>query len=322
MQNLQSARIAITGANGFIGSHLLKRLLSIGCDAWAVVPTGECVDRLELLLPAERIRRFSGAAALGEAVFVLQPDVVFHLGALIRNHRTLEAFHDTLEWNLLSTLGLYESLTRSRLTRLVQIGSCEEYGRQPTPFKEVLAPDPASPYSASKAAISSYARMFYNCFDLPVTVLRPSVVYGPWQSPSMLIPEVITALLAGREVATTEGRQTRDFLYVDDLVEAAMRSTQAAETVGAALNLGSGETVTVRSCVEMIEDLIGRTGLVRFGARPYNSYEIWDYTPDTTLARNLLQWEPRTSLRDGLKLTIAAFGAEQLEATLRKKDLA
>ena len=131
------------------------------------------------MAPAIKIIHFSSPDELGSVIAALAPDLVFHLGALVSNRRTLDGFHSTLQWNLLSTLSLYEALCGSTLRRLVQIGSCEEYGRQPVPFSESSALDPVSPYSASKAAISCYARMFHNCFALPVVVLRPSVIYGP-----------------------------------------------------------------------------------------------------------------------------------------------
>jgi nucleoside-diphosphate-sugar epimerase len=240
-----------------------------------------------------------------------KPDVVFHLGAMISTHRSLEAFRTTLEWNFLSTVQLYEALSKTTLSRLVQIGSCEEYGRLAVPFQEAVALDPASPYSASKAAASCYARMFHNCFGLPAVVVRPSVIYGPDQDPVLLIPEVITQLLQNCEVEVTEGRQTRDFLYVDDAVDALVQAAVIPGAPGEVFNIGSGEIVTVRRCVELIGELIGKPHLIRYGARPYSPYEIWDYAPDTSRARQHLLWQPRTSLLEGLTSTIAAYRGEQ-----------
>jgi nucleoside-diphosphate-sugar epimerase len=300
-------RVAITGGNGFIGSCLIRRLLSDGFTCWAVVPEGNSTQRLDDLVPAVQVVRFSTPGELGPVIAALAPDFVFHMGAIVSNGRTLDGFHSTLQWNLLSTLSLYEALCGSALRRLVQIGSCEEYGRQPAPFSESSALDPVSPYSASKAAISCYARMFYNCFALPVVVLRPSVIYGPGQDPKMLIPEVITALLDGRSVDTTEGGQTRDFLYVDDFVQALIQAAMLPGIEGEIFNIGSGSPVTVRSCIELIEELTGRSGMVKFGGRAYSSSEIWEYAPALDRARVSLAWQARTSLQQGLRLTIAAF---------------
>lgn len=304
---LRSARIAVTGGNGFLGAHLLRRLLSLGSECCVFMREGDSPRRLSGLSRQPEIRCFGQPAALAAMVADWKPDIVFHLGAMISNQRTLEALRTSLEWNLLSTVQLYEALCSSTLTRLVQIGSCEEYGRQAVPFREEAALDPASPYSASKAAASCYAKMFHNCFGLPVVVVRPSVIYGPDQDPVMLIPEVITRLLHDREVEVTEGRQTRDFLYVDDAVDALVQAAVVPGAGGGVFNIGSGETVTVRHCAELIGELTGRAHLIRFGARDYSAYEIWDYAPDIRRARERLLWEPRTWLVQGLMETIGAY---------------
>jgi UDP-glucose 4-epimerase len=279
----------------------------LGSECHVFLREGDSPRRLHGLSPQPKIQYFAQPSSLSEVVAEAKPDIVFHMGAVISTQRTLEAFRSTLEWNLLSTLQLFETLSKTPLRRLVHIGSCEEYGRQAVPFQETAAPDPASPYSASKAAASCYARMFHNCFGLPVVVVRPSVIYGPDQDPVLLIPEVITRLLQNCEVQVTEGKQTRDFLYVDDAVDALLQAAVVPGASGEVFNIGSGEIVTVRRCVEMIGELIGNPHLIRYGARPYSPYEIWDYEPDISRARQFLEWRPRTALVQGLARTVAAF---------------
>jgi len=304
--SLQSSRIVVTGGNGFIGTHLLRDLLSLGNSCDVLVPQGSDTSCLEDLPPI-RVTPFAEPEALGPAVAKLKPDVVFHLGALVCRERTLAAFHNTLQWNLLSTLYLFEALVQSEIRRIVYIGSGEEYGHQQAPYREETVPDPVSPYAASKAAAACYGRMFYNCFGLPVVLLRPSVVYGPNQAPQFLIPEVISALLQNQAVDTTEGFQTRDFLYVADLVSAVLQAAIVPGIEGEVFNIGSGEAVSVRTCIEHIELLTGTQGLVRYGARPYGKNEIDLYSVDIRHAKERLNWKPHTTLQEGLGLTIAAF---------------
>ncbi len=304
---LRSARVGVTGGNGFLGAHLLRRLTALGSERCVFMREGDSARRLSILAPEPEIRRIAQPASLAEVVADWKPDVVFHLGAVISTQRSLDAVRTTLEWNVLSTVQLFEALSKTKLTRLVQVGTCEEYGRLAVPFQEGAALDPASPYSASKAAISCYARMFHNCFGLPVVLVRPSIIYGPDQDAVLLIPEVITRLLENREVEVTEGRQTRDFLYVDDAIDALLRAAVIPRAAGEVFNIGSGEVVTVRRCVELIGELTGKAHLIRYGARPYRSYEIWNYAPDTSRARQHLLWKPRTSLAQGLTDTIAAY---------------
>lgn len=302
----ESSRIAVTGGNGFIGSHLVRALASLGNSCDVFIPEPDDASRL-VHISSLRVKRLPAPEALGPAVAEIQPDYVFHLGAVVSRQRSLAAFRETLRWNLLSTLYLMESLVGSGVRRIVTIGSAEEYGGSGAPFREDTMPDPASPYAASKTAAFCYARMFYNSFGLPVVALRPTVVYGPGQAPQLLIPEVITALLRGRPVDTTEGKQTRDFLYVGDLVDAFLRAATAPGIEGQVFNIGSGESVSVRSCIERIEAMIGTCGLVRYGARPYGKNEINFYSVDIRQAKEQLNWKPRTTLNEGLALTIAAF---------------
>ena len=145
--------------------------------------------------------------------------------------------------------------------------------------------------------------MFARAFALPVTVLRPTVAYGPYQSPRMLIPQIMDALRAGRPIDVTEGRQTRDFIYVSDVAHGLLTALLRAETDGRSYNLGSGEVVTVKQCLALIEEISGRTGLIRYGALPYKKGEIFCYEPMLSQTQSALGWSATTTLRDGLSQT-------------------
>jgi len=209
----------------------------------------------------------------------------------------------TIEWNLLSTLSLLTACTETGVERVILMGSCEEYGIDVAPFDTRLRPDPASPYGASKAAATAYAKMFTNSFKLPCVVLRPSVVYGPGQSPRMLISMVMRALAEGRVIDVTEGRQTRDFLYVSDLVAAMLLALTAPGIAGEVWNLGSGEVVTVRDCLQSIERITGIAGLIDYGGRPYIDREIFRYEMNIAPTCEAFQWRPAVMLEEGLRLT-------------------
>jgi len=145
--------------------------------------------------------------------------------------------------------------------------------------------------------------MFYGSFQLPTVTLRPSVVYGPGQSARQLISMVFQALAEDRPVDVTEGRQTRDFVYVDDVIDSILAALTAPNICGDALNIGSGEVVTVRECLDLMEKITGRPGLIRYGARPYAVSERFHYEPMVDDTFKALNWKPSVMLEEGLRRT-------------------
>ena len=246
---------------------------------------------------------FDDPTQIAKLVTALAPDYVIHLYAEITTERTIRAIESTLTRNLLPSIALMQACIETKVRRVILMGSGEEFGPVTGPFDDSTIPDPPSPYGASKAATTSYAKMFYRAFELPVTVLRPTVAYGPFQSPRMLIPQIMDALRVNRTIDVTEGRQTRDFIHVSDVAHGLLTALVRAETNGRSYNLGSGEVVTVKQCLSLIEEISGRKGLIRFGALPYKKGEIFSYEPLLSQTESALRWKAETSLRDGLAST-------------------
>jgi UDP-glucose 4-epimerase len=310
--DLSSKRIAVTGASGFIGMHLLRGLHAAGAEIAAMVAADKSTSRLdEIPFSVERFI-IKDAAGLGDAIRQTAPHFVVHLSAAISIERSLRVLKETFEENVISTISLLTACTDIHAERVILMGSCEEYGQKHCPFDASLALDPNSPYGASKAAVAAYAHMFYGSFQLPTVVLRPSVVYGPGQSARMLISMVLQALAEGRTISVTEGRQTRDFVYVDDVVESILASLTAPNILGEAWNVGSGEVVTVRQCLELVERITGRPGLIQYGARPYANSERFHYEPIVENTYEALNWRPSVMLEEGLRRTWQAVQANQI----------
>ena len=289
----------------------MRALHAAGARLTALIPAGASTPSLDALdFSFERISLAPGAD-LGEAIRRAAPQSVVHLSAFISTERSLKALARTTQANVLDTISLLTACTEIGAERVILMGSCEEYGQNSTPFDPDAAPDPNSPYGASKAAATAYARMFFGNFGLPTVVLRPSVVYGPGQAPRMLIPMVMQALAENRCIDVTEGRQTRDFVYVSDVVDAILIALRAPHIAGKAWNIGSAEIVTVRHCIETIERIAGRTGLVRFGARPYVDREVFHYEPLIGKTTDAFHWQPSVMLEEGLLRTWNAIVARQ-----------
>lgn len=296
-------RVAVTGAAGFIGTALLKALHKAGAHPLAIVGKGRRTAHLDTLPFPIQLTVVEDVRHMGEAIRAVAPDLVVHLSAHVSTDRSYAALAQTLEWNLLSTIDVLTASAQIGAGRVILMGSTEEYGQNAAPFDPRLALDPPSPYAASKAAQTAYARMFHNTFGLQTVILRPTVVYGPGQSSRMLISMVMEALAAGRAIDVTEGKQTRDFVFIDDVVDAILLSLTAPGLAGEVWNVGSGEVVTVRDCLERIEAITATEGLVLYGARPYISREIFRYESEVESTYKALNWRPSVLLNEGLRRT-------------------
>jgi UDP-glucose 4-epimerase len=304
---LLSRCVAVTGATGFIGMHLLRGLHAAGARIVAIAAADKHIERLDgLPFPVRRVI-LGDTPEIGDAIREAKADYVIHLSAFVSTARSLDALHATLRQNLLPTISILTAAAELHTDRVILMGSCEEYSQRTSPFDTALATDPSSPYGASKAAATAYARMFTNSFGLSTVVLRPSVVYGPGQSDRMLISQVMKAISQNRPVEVTAGEQTRDFIYVEDVVKAIIRSLTAPRAENGVWNIGSGEAVTVRSCLESIERITGRTGLIEYGKRPYSENEIFQYELKTEQTYVAFDWKPSITLDQGLRKTWEFF---------------
>jgi len=204
--------------------------------------------------------------------------------------------------NLLLALG-------GNYERFVNVGSGDVYGDAPVPFQEDGPVRPASPYAVSKYAAERFCRMFNQAYGWPIVCLRPFNVFGPHQSPDRIIPELIISAMSGRDLKMTEGTQTREFMYVDDVVDAFTRALTRPGIDGEVINVCRGEEVSIRELAVTVLDLMGNPVRALFGALPYRPTEIWRMFGDNSKALTLLDWKPTTSLADGLTRTIDWYRA-------------
>ncbi|HVT43066.1 MAG TPA: NAD(P)-dependent oxidoreductase [Thermoanaerobaculia bacterium] len=302
---LTGKRVLVTGGSGFVGRHLVRSLSEAGAIVVATrhrTTPGEAPPEVRWLPLA-----IGDPDSIRAAVAAARPEVVFHLAALLGADRSIAFAERALRANLLGTHNLFAVLLEQdeKVERIVVMGSSEEYGRSETlPIGEEQPLHPVSPYSLSKAAASQLALTYAALYGLPVTVLRPFIIYGPGQSPTMMLPSLIETLLEERDFAMTAGEQTRDFLYVDDLVAGLAAAAVEPAAAGEALNLCSGEERSIRDVAELAASMVGGGGRLLPGALPYRGNEVWRLYGSNARARRLLEWSPHTSLHEGLKRTV------------------
>jgi len=297
-------KILITGAGGFIGRHLLHQLQTYGAQI-------STISRNHHNFPKE-IEQYAidikDTCAINECLQKCQPDHIFHLAAFKERNDSIQAFYSSVETNLIGTLNLFSAAKDvTSVQSIVTIGTAEEYGNNIPPFNEKLRECPVTPYSFSKLCISQMGELFFHHYNLPVIILRPTLAYGPGQGTDMFLPSLITSLLENNPFNMTLGEQTRDFVYVADLVEAMLLASRNTNVRGQIINIGSGVPTKIADIAQTIEKIIDKRGLVKLGSKPYRKNEVIDYYIDPRKAEALLGWKTKTSLNEGLNRTIAYY---------------
>lgn len=316
--------VLVTGATGFLGSHLTRRLLALGRQVHVLARPesdfrrlSDCRDRLTVWTGD-----VTDFASVLTACRGAQPETIFHLAG----DTSLRAFSG--EWASVeraASVGIGGQINLLRaaseaapgLRCIVRTGGLEEYGDGPSPFIESQREAPCSPYSFAQTAGTHLSQMMQPHLPFSVVTLRPTLIYGPDQSSDFLIPNLIRSLLHGRRFTLTEGRQRRDLLHVDDFVSAALATADRhASLRGAILNLASGEGHAIRDIAQRIADMLDAAALLDIGGAPGRATEIFDLVGDATLARERLDWRPLVPLKEGLAQTIAWHRGElALEAS-------
>ncbi len=311
MENLSDARCLITGGNGFVGSHLAHRLLADGAEVYLF----DIFDRVERNPYLEDIWErvstvpvdLTDAETLREEVRAIEPENVFHLGALIGRERSLDMADRMIHVNILGTVNLLQALENVDYSVFIHVGTSEEYGDNLAPFREDMLVKPTSPYSASKASSEIFCLMAQRAHGWPMVLLRLFNLYGPGQMPNMLIPELIVTCLLKKDFKATKGEQGREVNFVEDAVEGFVRAACSKKAVGEVINVGCGREYKIKEIIEKVLDLMGRPIEPLLGALPYRENEIWHMYCDNTKAKEILGWKPRHSLEQGLRKTIAWY---------------
>jgi NAD dependent epimerase/dehydratase len=313
----KGVNVLVTGADGFIGSHLAERLVSHGADVTAL-SLYNSFDKhgwLDDLPDPVRARLKVTRGDVRDAAFVRRivrgQDVVFHLAALIAIPHSYLAAQSYVETNVLGTLNVLEAARESGVSRVVHTSTSEVYGTAITmPITECHPLQGQSPYSASKIGADMMAEAFARSFDLPVVIVRPFNAYGPRQSERAVIPAVIRQALDPTCVAVRIGDTStvRDFTYVEDSVAAFLAVGLAPQVeFGRAYNAGSGRAVSVGEMIDQVFDLTGCAKTIEHEherMRPDDS-EVRALLADSSCLAAAVGWRPSVDLRDGLMRTIA-----------------
>ncbi len=309
--NWQGKKVLVTGAGGFIGSHLAESLCLEGASVKALVHYNALGSRgwLDYSDLSKEMEVVAGDIADADSVrqVVHGVDVVFHLAALIAIPYSYVAPSSYVRTNINGTLNVLQAAREAGTERVVHTSTSEVYGTAlQVPISEDHPLQGQSPYSASKIGADKVAESYHLSFEVPVTTVRPFNTFGPRQSARAVIPTIITQCLSGKKVKLGSLSPTRDMNYISNTVKGFMLSATAPKAVGRTINLGSNREISINDLAKLISKLTGaeielESDDVR--VRPEKS-EVERLLADNRLAKELLGWTPEVDLESGLQLTI------------------
>ena len=309
--NLINKKILVTGADGFIGSHLTEELLKSGCNVrvfvlynsfnswgWLDYTPKSLQDNLEIF--SGDIRDSHGVQEAMKGC-----EVVIHLAALIAIPYSYHSPDTYVDTNIKGTLNILQAARKLGVEKVVHTSTSEVYGTARfTPINEEHPLQGQSPYSATKIAADQMAIAFHNSFDTPVAIIRPFNTYGPRQSARAVIPTVVTQIASGqRKIKLGSTHPTRDFNYVKDTVKGFIAVAESDASVGKVINIGSNYEISIGELVELIAEIMQvkleiQTEQIRLRPEKSEVERLW---ADNTRAKKLLGWEPEYAGYEGLK---------------------
>ncbi len=315
--NICDKKVLVTGADGFIGSHLVETLIDEGCNveaftyynsfnSWGWIDTfpGDKGKNIEVF--TGDIRDPNGVRTAVKGV-----DIIFHLAALIAIPFSYHSPDSYIDTNVKGTLNILQACRDYNIERVIVTSTSEVYGTaQYVPINEKHPLQGQSPYSASKIGADKIAESFYRSFGTPVVIARPFNTYGPRQSARAVIPTIISQLLNGnKNILLGSIHPTRDFNYVKDICKGFIYLSQSDEAVGKEVNIGSGSEISIDSLAKLLMELTGTDAEIisQDNRKRPDKSEVERLVCDNDLIKEITEWKPETSLRAGLINTIEWF---------------
>lgn len=297
MDSLENKKVLVTGGKGYLGSLLINQLSKEGAEIYSTSLKPSLNER-------EYQVNICDARQVENLINEVRPDFVFHLAASLDRRRTFDCYEQIMDVNVTGTLNLLRALKEIEYSNLIFTSSSEVYGNNKSPFSEDSPLMPASPYSLSKAYAEHLITTFSGTYDKNYTILRLFNFYGKNMSENFFIPQLISTLNRNENFEMTEGKQKRDFLYVEDVIQALILSARNNNSRREIFNVCSGTGVSLKELAEEVERNMPGKGKVLYGAIPYRKNEVWEMIGDNTKIKQKLGFSLSFLLKQGIELCI------------------
>jgi UDP-glucose 4-epimerase len=309
--NLLNERFFVTGAAGFVGSCLTRKLAELGCEVHALIRA--TTNRWRLGGLEQKVTLHIGdlndGERLRELIGEIQPTVVYHL-AVHGAYPTQTNADQIILTDMFGTYNLLKACSEVDYKVFVNTGSSSEYGSKQYAMRESDLLEPSSYYAVAKAAQTLVSQHMARADRRPINTFRLFSVYGPYEEPTRLIPTLVRRCLDSKELNMVSPDTARDFVYVDDVVESYLQIGQLSLQCGEVFNIGTGVQSSMRDVVRAVFRSTGAKVKVNWGTLPARSWDTETWLADTTKVRRTLKWAPRTSLAEGVEKTTEWFRSE------------
>ena len=299
-------RYLITGASGFVGSNLVRKLINENKELTILIRDNSDLWRINDLVPRIQTIKtdFANYEKLEKLISDIDPNFVYHLGAY-GGYPFQTSIEKIAQVNIINTIKLFECISKCNNVKLViNFGSSSEYGQKSNPMNENDEAIPTTPYGISKLTQTKFAKFYSENVNLPIVTLRLFSVFGPFEEPGRLIFDIMTSIIKGKTIELSSPFPRRDFVYVNDVIEAIETITNAKNIVGDIFNIGTGIMHSVEDVVNNALKIAKSDNKISWNIKQKRVFD--DMTPwvsDIQKTKKILKWEPKCSFADGLALT-------------------
>lgn len=308
MSTLRNKKILVTGGAGFIGSHLVKRLIDEGAKVTVIVKYNSIIDCPRLVKVWDKINVLEADLRNTDSVSEMKKmsfDLVFHLAAYNHVGDSFKHVLENVNSNLISTINLLNN--GPEIKKVIHMGTSEIYGIQTKlPFNVKEMPNPMSPYAVTKYASELFSLLKSKSSNLELICVRPFNTFGPFQSEKAIIPEMIIKCLQNKEIKTTGGKQTREFNYIDNIIDGILFLNKKVKHAIEPINVGSNTPISIKNLVKKIHKYTKSDSKLRIGSLKYRPNEIWRMQANNQFISSK-GWKPKINFDNGLKFTIAWY---------------